>query len=63
MIAWFAKNDVAANIMLFVIMISGIYVATTQIPIDLFPEFEQRNVQVSMVLPGASPQETEEGKR
>jgi multidrug efflux pump subunit AcrB len=61
MIAWFAKNDVAANIMLFVIMISGIYVATTQIPIDLFPEFEQRNVQVSMVLPGASPQETEEG--
>jgi multidrug efflux pump subunit AcrB len=61
MIAWFAKNDVAANILLFVIMISGIYVATTQIPIDLFPEFEQRNVQVSMVLPGASPQETEEG--
>lgn len=61
MIAWFAKNDVAANILLFVIMISGLYVATTQIPVDLFPEFEQRNVQVSMVLPGASPQEVEEG--
>ena len=61
MIAWFAKNDVAANILFFVIIISGIYVATTQIPIDLFPEIEQRNVQVSMVLPGASPQETEEG--
>ena len=61
MIAWFAKNDVAANILLFVIMISGLYVATTQIPVDLFPEFEQRTVQVSMVLPGASPQEVEEG--
>jgi len=61
MIAWFAKNDVAANILFFVIMISGLYVATTQIPVDLFPEFEQRNVQVSMVLPGASPQEVEEG--
>ncbi len=61
MSAWFAKNDVAANILLFVIMISGLYVATTQIPVDLFPEFEQRNVQVSMVLPGASPQEVEEG--
>lgn len=61
MIAWFAKNDVAANILFFVIIISGIYVATTQIPIDLFPEVEQRNVRVSMVLPGASPQETEEG--
>ena len=61
MIAWFAKNDVAANILFFVIIISGIYVATTQIPIDLFPEVEQRNVRVSMVLPGASPQEMEEG--
>ncbi|MBF7074924.1 efflux RND transporter permease subunit [Glaciecola sp. MH2013] len=61
MIAWFAKNDVAANILLFVIMISGIYVATTKIPVDLFPEFEQRNVQISMTLPGASPQEVEEG--
>jgi len=61
MIAWFAKNDVAANILLFVIMIAGIYVALNKIPIDLFPAFEQRNVQVSMVLPGASPQETEEG--
>lgn len=61
MIAWFAKNDVAANILFFVIIISGMYVATTQIPIDLFPEVEQRNVRVSMVLPGASPQETEEG--
>jgi len=61
MIAWFAKNDVAANILFFVVIISGIYVATTQIPIDLFPEVEQRNVRVSMVLPGASPQETEEG--
>lgn len=61
MIAWFAKNDVAANILLFVIMLSGLYVVSTQIPVDLFPEFEQRQVQVSMTLPGAAPQEVEEG--
>jgi multidrug efflux pump subunit AcrB len=61
MIAWFAKNDVAANLLLLVIMLSGLYVATTQIPVDLFPEFEQRRVQVSMNLPGAAPQEVEEG--
>lgn len=61
MIAWFAKNDVAANILLFVVMISGLYVVSSQIPVDLFPEFEQRRVQVSMSLPGASPQEVEEG--
>jgi multidrug efflux pump subunit AcrB len=61
MIAWFAKNDVAANLLLVVIMLSGLYVVSTQIPVDLFPEFEQRKVQVSMTLSGSSPQELEEG--
>ena len=61
MIAWFAKNDVAANILLAVVMISGLYVLSNHIPVDLFPEFEQRSVRVSMALPGASPQEVEEG--
>ncbi|GBL04495.1 efflux RND transporter permease subunit [Glaciecola sp. KUL10] len=61
MIAWFAKNDVAANILLCVIMISGLYVVMNKIPVDLFPAIEQRSVQVSMSLPGASPQEVEEG--
>ena len=61
MIAWFAKNDVAANILLVVILLSGIYVASNHIPVDLFPEFEQRSVSVSMTLPGASPEEVEEG--
>lgn len=61
MIAWFAKNDVAANLLLVVIMLSGLYVVSTQIPVDLFPEFEQRQVQVSMTLSGSSPQELEEG--
>ena len=61
MIAWFAKNDVAANILLVVILLSGIYVGSNHIPVDLFPEFEQRSVSVSMTLPGASPEEVEEG--
>ena len=43
MIAWFAKNDVAANILLAVIFISGLYVVSNHIPVDLFPEFEQRS--------------------
>ena len=61
MIAWFAKNDVAANILLVLVMLSGLYVMTTQVPVDMFPEIEVRNVNVSMSLPGASPQEVEEG--
>ncbi len=61
MIAWFAKNDVAANILLVVIMLAGLYVMNAKVPVDMFPEIEIRNVNVSMSLPGASPQEVEEG--
>lgn len=61
MIAWFAKNDVAANIMLVVIMLAGFYVMSAKVPVDMFPDIEVRSVNVSMSLPGASPQEVEEG--
>ena len=61
MIAWFAKNDVAANILLVVIMLSGLYFMSAKVPVDMFPEIEIRNVNVNMSLPGASPQEVEEG--
>ncbi|MBA6231924.1 MULTISPECIES: efflux RND transporter permease subunit [unclassified Colwellia] len=61
LIAWFARNDVAANLLMLVIVIAGLYSLSNKIPIDLFPEFEINTVQVSAVLPGASPQEVEEG--
>jgi len=61
LIAWFAKNDVAANILMVMIVISGLFVLKTQIPIDMFPEFDVNTVRVSMSLRGASPQEVEEG--
>ncbi len=61
MIAWFAKNDVAANILLVMVMLAGFYVMSTQVPVEMFPQSESRRVNVSMTLPGASPQEVEEG--
>ncbi len=61
MIAWFAKNDVAANILLVLIMLAGAYVMLNKVPVDLFPEIEIRSVSVSVTLPSASPQEVEEG--
>ncbi|WP_042142774.1 MULTISPECIES: efflux RND transporter permease subunit [unclassified Pseudoalteromonas] len=61
MIAWFAKNDVAANILLVLIMLAGAYVMLNKVPVDLFPEIEVRSVSVSVTLPSASPQEVEEG--
>ncbi|MEM0912848.1 MAG: efflux RND transporter permease subunit, partial [Pseudomonadota bacterium] len=61
MIAWFTKNDVAANILLVIIMLAGFYVMSTKVPVDMFPEIEVRSVNVTMTLPSASPQEVEEG--
>ncbi len=61
LIAWFARNDVAANILMVVIMVTGLFTLYTKIPVDMFPEFEVRNIAVNMSLPGASPQEVEEG--
>jgi multidrug efflux pump subunit AcrB len=61
LIAWFARNDVAANLLMLVIVVAGLYSLSNKIPVDLFPEFEINTVQVSTVLPGASPQEVEEG--
>jgi multidrug efflux pump subunit AcrB len=61
LIAWFARNDVAANLLMLIIVVAGLYSLSNKIPVDLFPEFEINTVQVSTVLPGASPQEVEEG--
>lgn len=61
MIAWFAKNDVAANILLVLVMLVGFYVMKTQVAVDMFPDIEINNVNVTMSLPSASPQEVEEG--
>ncbi|MFT5521231.1 MAG: multidrug efflux pump subunit AcrB [Enterobacterales bacterium] len=60
LIAWFAKNDVAANILMAVVVLSGLYALKNSIPVDMFPEFEISTVQVNMALPGASPEEVEE---
>jgi multidrug efflux pump subunit AcrB len=61
LIAWFARNDVAANLLMLIIVVAGLYSLSNKIPVDLFPEFAINTVQVSTVLPGASPQEVEEG--
>jgi multidrug efflux pump subunit AcrB len=61
LIAWFARNDVAANLLMVVIVTAGLFSLSNKIPVDLFPEFAVNTVRVSSVLPGASPQEVEKG--
>ena len=59
MIAWFAGNGVASNLLMIFIIAAGI-ASVFFIKIQIFPEFEMRTLQASMVYPGAAPEEVEQ---
>ena len=60
-IAWFVKNPVAANILMFAIIGFGLYAVTKKIPLETFPAFESDIVNVTVVYPGATSREVEQG--
>ena len=60
MISWFAKNDVAANLLMLLIFALGI-TALLRLPLEVFPEFESDIVQITVPFPGATPAEVETG--
>jgi multidrug efflux pump subunit AcrB len=60
LIAWFAGNHVAANLLMFMIIAFGI-VSTFTIRKQTTPDFELNTVQVRVPYLGAAPQEVEEG--
>lgn len=59
-IGWFARNPVAANLLMLIIIVSGL---TSYFGIQkrTFPEFESNMVQVTVPYLGAAPAEVEEG--
>ncbi len=59
-IAWFASNHVAANLLMVLIIVAGLLSAST-IRKQMQPDFELNNVQVQVQYLGAAPQEVEEG--
>jgi multidrug efflux pump subunit AcrB len=59
-IAWFAANHVAANLLMLFIIVAGLISAFT-IRKETQPEFELNWVQVEVPYLGAAPQEVEEG--
>lgn len=59
-IAWMAKNSVAANILMIFFLAGGLFMATN-IKQEVFPEFELDMVTITVVYPGASPDEVEKG--
>ena len=59
-IAWFAANHVAANLLMLVIIVAGI-ISVFTIRKQTTPDFELNSIQVRVQYLGAAPQEVEEG--
>jgi multidrug efflux pump subunit AcrB len=58
-IAWFARNGVAANLLLLVVVVGGL-LSLGRIRKEIFPEFSSDMITVSVAYRGASPEEVEE---
>ena len=61
MIDWFARNSVAANLLMFSIILLGVYAITAALRVEVFPQFETRMIEVRVALRGATPEDAELG--
>ncbi|MBN2707210.1 MAG: efflux RND transporter permease subunit, partial [Deltaproteobacteria bacterium] len=59
-IAWMAGNSVAANLLMIFLLVGGFFWGT-RIKQEVFPEFTLDQVVVSVLYPGASPEEVADG--
>ncbi len=59
-IEWFAKNGVAANILMFAILLTGGYMAFNKVVLREWPDYLRREIDVSVVYRGSTPAEVEE---
>jgi len=61
MIAWFARNHVAANLLMITILLVGLFQLNLRIPLEVFPSFDSDIVTVQVTLRGATPEDVEHG--
>jgi multidrug efflux pump subunit AcrB len=59
-IAWFAKNHVAANLLMGLIILAGL-LSLPSMPMKPFPDLEIPIISISVPYLGAAPEEVEEG--
>jgi multidrug efflux pump subunit AcrB len=59
-IAWMARNGVAANMFMLVLIIGGLVTFMTGVKQEVFPEVELDVVSIQVEYPGASPAEVEQ---
>ena len=59
-IAWFAKNGVAANLLMILVIIAGFTAYSSKVRKEVFPEFSVDMITVTVPYLGAAPEEVEE---
>ncbi|NCF88730.1 MAG: hypothetical protein GWQ08_24960, partial [Verrucomicrobiaceae bacterium] len=52
MIAWFAKNSIAANLLMLAILLGGLYVAFFRITLEMEPNRDYGVVFINKSYPG-----------
>ena len=60
LIGWFARNGVAANLLMLAIVAWGLF-TVFRLPLEVFPSFAREAVSIRVPFRGASPGEVEEG--
>ncbi len=60
MVEWFARNGVAANLLMVSLILLGCSALMRSVPVEVFPQFELENVEISAQYRGATPEEVEE---
>jgi multidrug efflux pump subunit AcrB len=61
MISWFARNSVAANLLMITIIIGGALALKSGVRLEIFPFSDPDTVSVSVPLRGATPEDVELG--
>ena len=59
LIAYFASNPVAANLLMVLLIVGGVLTGL-QLVVQYYPDIDARRAAISVLYPGASPQEVEE---
>lgn len=61
MITWFARNHVAANLLMLSIFLAGLVSLNRNIPLEVFPSIELDMINIAVSLRGATPEDIEQG--
>ncbi|MEQ8205443.1 MAG: efflux RND transporter permease subunit [Woeseia sp.] len=61
MISWFARNSVAANLLMVTILVGGILALRNGVRLEIFPPSDPDTITISVPLRGATPEDVELG--